>query len=66
MVGGSTLGNISISHVSMLSVDIGLAQLAMHSNYEVCGSKDIDDMIKLIKTFYETSIIVKESNVLFK
>ena len=66
MVGGSTLGNISISHVSMLSVDIGLAQLAMHSNYEVCGSKDVDDMIKLIKTFYETSIIVKESNVLFK
>jgi len=66
MVGGSTLGNISISHVSMLSVDIGLPQLAMHSNYEVCGTRDIEDMIKLIKKFYETKVIVKESNVLFK
>ena len=66
MAGGSTLGNISISHVSMLSVDIGLAQLAMHSNYEVCGSKDIEAMIKLIKKFFETSIVVEESNILFK
>lgn len=29
--GGSTLGNISGSHVSISMVDIGLAQLAMHS-----------------------------------
>jgi aspartyl aminopeptidase len=50
----------------MLSVDIGLPQLAMHSNYEVCGASDVEDMIKLIKKFYETKVIVKESNVLFK
>ncbi len=37
-VGGSTLGNISTSHVSLTSVDIGLPQLAMHSAVETgCG-----------------------------
>ena len=34
IAGGSTLGNISNSHVSINTVDIGLAQLAMHSPYE--------------------------------
>lgn len=38
MTGGSTLGNISTSHVSLASVDIGLPQLAMHSAVETgCG-----------------------------
>ncbi len=32
--GGSTMGNISLSHVSVVSVDIGLAMLAMHSSLE--------------------------------
>ena len=40
MAGGSTLGNISNTQVSVRSVDIGLAQLAMHSAYETAGSKD--------------------------
>ena len=31
IAGGSTLGNISNSHISINTVDIGLAQLAMHS-----------------------------------
>ena len=38
--GGSTLGNISLSHVSVPSVDIGLPQLAMHSCYETAAVKD--------------------------
>ena len=38
--GGSTLGNISLSHVSVPSVDIGLAQFAMHSCYETAGVQD--------------------------
>ncbi len=32
--GGSTLGHISLAHVSVPTVDIGLAQLAMHSSFE--------------------------------
>ena len=40
--GGSTLGNLSESEVSLTTVDIGLPQLAMHSSYETMGSRDID------------------------
>lgn len=50
--GGSTLGNISTSHVSVKTADIGLAQLAMHSACETMGSKDLDDMIKLAKVLF--------------
>lgn len=52
MPGGSTLGNISTGQVSMRSADIGLPQLAMHSSYEMAGSKDLDDMIRLMTAFY--------------
>ena len=52
--GGSTLGNISISQVSVHMADIGLAQLAMHSPYETAGIKDTSYMIKLMKTFFES------------
>ncbi len=58
--GGGTLGNISTSHVSIKSVDIGLAQLAMHSCYETAGSKDADSMIKAITAFYKTVIKVNK------
>ena len=51
--GGSTLGNISISQVSVHMADIGLAQLAMHSPCETAGVKDVSYMIQLIKTFYK-------------
>lgn len=58
--GGSTLGNISNSHVSLNTVDIGLAQLAMHSPYETAGVKDTESMIKAVKTFYETVVVTEE------
>ena len=65
--GGGTLGNISTSQVSIMSVDIGLAQLAMHSCYELAGSKDVDYMIKAIEEFYNTVITLDENgNVLLK
>lgn len=63
MRGGSTLGNISNSQVSMSAVDIGLAQLAMHSSYETAGAKDVSYMIKAIKTFFETEISVTDGNI---
>lgn len=59
--GGSTLGNISNSHISLNTVDIGLAQLAMHSPYETAGIKDTELMIKAVKKFYETAIITGEN-----
>ena len=56
ILGGGTLGSISASHVSILSCDIGLAQLAMHSAYETAGVQDVEDMIKVMRSFYETEI----------
>ncbi len=65
--GGGTLGNISTSQVSIMSVDIGLAQLAMHSCYELAGTKDVDYMIKGIEEFYNTIISLdEEGNISLK
>ena len=50
--GGSTLGNISVSHVSMPSVDIGLAQLAMHSLVETAGTRDLPFLAAAMKAFW--------------
>ncbi len=52
MAGGSTLGNISTSHVAVSTVDIGLAQLAMHSPYESAGSRDPEYLAKVSQVFY--------------
>ncbi|WP_026651015.1 M18 family aminopeptidase [Butyrivibrio proteoclasticus] len=54
MAGGSTLGNISTSQVAVNTVDIGLAQLAMHSPYETAGSKDAEYLAKASQVFYES------------
>lgn len=50
--GGSTLGNISGAHVSINTLDIGLAQLAMHSSYETAGVKDLAYMVQGMHAFY--------------
>lgn len=57
MPGGGTLGNISNSHLSLNTVDIGLAQLSMHSTYETAGSKDVNYMIDGVKAFFESSVL---------
>lgn len=61
--GGGTLGSISASHVSILSCDIGLAQLAMHSAYETAGVQDVEDMIKVMRSFYETEIDLRGDTI---
>ena len=63
MIGGSTLGNISTSHVSIPSVDIGLPQLAMHSSYETAGTRDAQYMADGLKAFYETEIRATDDGV---
>ena len=52
MAGGSTLGNISNTQVPMKTVDIGLAQLAMHSVYETTGAKDTESLIKAASVLF--------------
>ena len=63
IIGGSTLGNISTSHVSIPSVDIGLAQLAMHSSFETAGVKDAQYMADALKAYYETEIRAESDGV---
>lgn len=49
--GGSTLGNISAGQVSIPAVDIGLAQLAMHSAVETAGSADVEYLVRVLERF---------------
>jgi len=56
--GGSTLGNISLSHVSVPTADIGLPQLAMHSCYETAGVRDAIDLENAIAAYYAGSLEV--------
>lgn len=54
--GGSTLGYISTAHVSVLSVDIGLAQLAMHSSFETAGTSDTGYLERAARGFFSSSL----------
>ena len=54
--GGSTLGCLSLTQVAVPSVDIGLAQLAMHSCYETAGVKDAMYLVDAMKAFYSTQL----------
>ncbi len=56
VAGGSTLGNISNTKVALPTVDIGLAQLAMHSAYESAGCADLAYLIDGMTAFYQTAV----------
>ena len=52
--GGSTLGHISLGQVSVPTVDIGLAQLAMHSCYETAAVADAVSLENVMAAYYGT------------
>lgn len=54
--GGSTLGSISDTKVSVSTVDIGIPQLAMHSAVETCAVKDVFDMVSALSVFFSSSL----------
>lgn len=58
LAGGSTLGNIVSTRFSLNTVDIGLAQLAMHSAYETAGCRDTEYMLRVLKGFFEKSLFM--------
>ena len=60
MVGGSTLGSIANTKVSISTVDIGLPQLAMHSSYETAGAKDTEYYVKALTCFYEKKLFMEK------
>ncbi|MBQ5977606.1 MAG: M18 family aminopeptidase [Oscillospiraceae bacterium] len=61
--GGSTLGHISLAHVSVPTLDIGLAQLAMHSSYETAGAKDTEYLARAARAFYESGYRVNGERI---
>ena len=56
MAGGSTLGNLSNMQASIHGVDVGCAQLAMHSAYETAGARDVLLAVRAIRAFYDADL----------
>ena len=62
MTTGSTLSGISLRHVSVTSIDIGLAQLAMHSSIECIGKNDVYNLYQAFLEFYQTTLKKEKKN----
>jgi aspartyl aminopeptidase len=56
IAGGSTLGNISSAQVSVPTIDIGIAELAMHSAYETSGVRDTNDLYKIFSCYFNKTL----------
>ncbi|MBR5534950.1 MAG: M18 family aminopeptidase [Ruminiclostridium sp.] len=56
IAGGSTLGNISLHHVSVPTIDIGVAQLAMHSCFETGSVADAIHLKNALAAFYGATL----------
>lgn len=54
--GGATLGNISSQQVPVKTADIGIAQLAMHSPYETCGTRDTEYLVSLARKLFSSTL----------
>ena len=66
MPGGSTLGSIANTKVSISTVDVGLPQLAMHSAVETAGAQDLADMIAVLARLYSSNIDAKGDKIVIK
>ena len=66
MPGGSTLGHISLTHVSVPTADIGLAQLAMHSSCESAAVSDAIALEDAMTVFYGSALEVTQSGFMLK
>jgi aspartyl aminopeptidase len=64
--GGSTLGNISLGHVSVPTADIGLPQLAMHSCYETAAVADAIYLEKAMEAYYGSSLEIRDNYILIQ
>ncbi len=56
MPGGSTLGHIMQTHLSIPGADIGLPELAMHSSFETAGARDTEYAVRLFTAFFTSRI----------
>lgn len=53
---GSTLGAISSRRLSLRSVDVGIAQLSMHSQVETIATSDYDNLVDALTAFLNSKI----------
>lgn len=49
---GTTIGPIISAQLGLQAVDVGVAQLSMHSIREMAGIEDLDNSIRLFSLFY--------------
>ena len=64
--GGSTLGSIASTFVPVTTVDIGLPQLAMHSACETAAASDVEDLVGIMKTYYEAQLTREGENFVIR
>lgn len=64
--GGSTLGNIANTKTGISTVDIGMAQLAMHSCFETAACADVGHLIRAVEAFYNTVLKAEKDAVIIK
>ncbi|MHB1499805.1 MAG: M18 family aminopeptidase [Candidatus Dormibacteria bacterium] len=48
---GSTIGPMLSARLGVTTVDVGFAQLAMHSARELCGAEDVSAMVRALTAF---------------
>lgn len=51
---GSTIGPMLSANLGMRTIDVGNAQLAMHSIRETCGCYDVEHGVNLFDSFFES------------
>ena len=64
--GGSTLGSIADTKVSVPTVDIGIPQLAMHSSNECIAISDALDMKRAFSAYFSSSLSVRGDSIAIK
>lgn len=63
MKSGSTLGAISLKQFGVLTVDLGLAQLAMHAAVETVALKDFESLVNGLVAFYDASLQISGDEI---
>lgn len=58
---GSTLGVVTLSHVGVLSADVGIAQLAMHSACECIAKADYTYLVTAVSAFFQSTLRITET-----
>ena len=56
IAGGHTLGNLATTQLPVCTVDIGLAQLAMHSAVETAGTADTGYLITAMQRYFSAGL----------